>query len=156
MHNAAFASADRCAKNKHKQNNETKDPRFLNRNVPNSSQNTNQQQLSLKHTDTHTHTLSASSFPRIPTHKMHSPISFILRMPAPHRLSLTLKFHLFLQSGSAAAELLHFRGGWGWDMYTFFLARKVYTLSKELYSTVKKDVLSMGWGGGGGCAGRLF
>lgn len=33
-------------------------------------------------------------------------------------------------------------------MYTFFLARKVYTLSKELYSTVKKDVLSMGWGGG--------
>lgn len=32
-------------------------------------------------------------------------------------------------------------------MYTFFLARKVYTLSKELYSTVKKDVLSMGWGG---------
>lgn len=35
-------------------------------------------------------------------------------------------------------------------MYTFFLARKVYTLSKELYSTVKKDVLSMGWGGVGG------
>lgn len=31
-------------------------------------------------------------------------------------------------------------------MYTFFLARKVYTLSKELYSTVKKDVLSMGGG----------
>lgn len=40
-------------------------------------------------------------------------------------------------------------------MYTFFLARKVYTLSKELYSTVKKDVLSMGWGGGA-YAGRLF
>lgn len=41
-------------------------------------------------------------------------------------------------------ELLHFRGIGGWDMYSFFLAEKVYTLSIESYSNVKKDVLSEG------------
>lgn len=59
-------------------------------------------------------------------------------MQAPHRLSLTLKFHLFLQSGSAAVELLHFLssypalGGAKWRAWSHIyrlLAGEVYTSS---------------------------